>query len=76
MPLIIVKCKNVIYIYIYKLKLTSINVKDGGNAFEKAQGINIWEFASKNPEYYSIFNKAMEIKNAVKIVVDGFGSIG
>jgi hypothetical protein len=34
-------------------------VKEGGIAFNKAHGYEIWDFASKNPEFNNIFNNGM-----------------
>ncbi|XP_050206521.1 xanthohumol 4-O-methyltransferase-like [Mercurialis annua] len=34
-------------------------VKDGGNAFEKANGYKIWEFAARNDEFNKIFNSGL-----------------
>ena len=34
-------------------------VKEGGIAFKKAHGCEMWDFASKNPEFNKIFNDAM-----------------
>ncbi|KAL4618641.1 hypothetical protein ACB092_06G025200 [Castanea dentata] len=42
-------------------------VKEGGIAFKKAHGREMWDFASKNPEFNKIFNDAMAC--LVKIVM-------
>ena len=60
----------------------SLCVRDGGIAFKKAHGCEIWDFASKNPEFNDIFNEALTC--AAKFIIeavlgeykDGFGSIG
>ncbi|XP_059451542.1 desmethylxanthohumol 6'-O-methyltransferase-like [Corylus avellana] len=44
-------------------------VKEGGIAFNKAHGCEIWDFASKNPEFNNIFNDAMAC--TAKIVMRG-----
>lgn len=57
-------------------------VKEGGVAFEKAHGVEIWEFASRNPEFNKLFNDGMACTAAIHIesilqgYKDGFGSIG
>jgi hypothetical protein len=57
-------------------------VKEGGIAFNKAHGCEIWDFALKNPEFNNIFNNGMAC--TAKIVTrgilaeykDGFGCLG
>lgn len=57
-------------------------VKEGGTPFEKSYGCEVWDFASKNPEFNKIFNDAMAC--TAKIVVgvvleeykDGFDCLG
>ena len=44
-------------------------VKEEGIAFNKAHGSEIWDFASKNPEFNNIFNKGMAC--TAKIVTRG-----
>lgn len=34
-------------------------VKEGGIAFKKANGCEIWDLASQNPEFNRIFNDAL-----------------
>lgn len=43
-------------------------VKDGGLAFKKANGCEIWEYMSKNPEFNNLFNNAMA--TTVPILMD------
>ncbi|KAF9605714.1 hypothetical protein IFM89_018057 [Coptis chinensis] len=43
-------------------------VEEGGYAFAKANGCEIWEFASMNPEFNRLFNSGMA--SASKIAVD------
>ncbi|XP_048321692.2 desmethylxanthohumol 6'-O-methyltransferase-like [Ziziphus jujuba] len=45
-------------------------VKDGGLAFKRANGCEIWEFMSKNQESNNLFNSAMA--TTVPILVDVF----
>ncbi|KAJ4729851.1 O-methyltransferase [Melia azedarach] len=45
-------------------------VKEGGIAFKKAHGCEIWDFASQNPEFNKLFNKAMEC--TAKLVMKAF----
>ncbi|KAJ4729848.1 O-methyltransferase [Melia azedarach] len=59
-------------------------VKEGGGtvAFKKAHGCEIWDFASRNPEYNKIFNDGLACTSKIisgAIISgykDGFGSIG
>ncbi|KAE8075887.1 hypothetical protein FH972_014570 [Carpinus fangiana] len=57
-------------------------VKEGGTAFKKAHGCEIWDFASKNPEYNNIFNDAMACTTKIVMAAivaeykDGFGCMG
>jgi hypothetical protein len=57
-------------------------VKEGGTTFKKAHGCEIWDFASKNPEYNNIFNDAMACTTKIAMVAilaeykDGFGGVG
>lgn len=57
-------------------------VKEGGIAFEKAHGREVWDFASQNPQFNKLFNDGMAC--TAKIVLnailseykDGFGCLG
>lgn len=57
-------------------------VKEGGNGFEKAHGMDIFDFSPKEPWYNKLFNNAMAC--TAKIVIsavlaaykDGFSNIG
>ncbi|TXG55202.1 hypothetical protein EZV62_020458 [Acer yangbiense] len=57
-------------------------VKEGGIAFEKTHGRQVWDFASQNPEFNNMFNDGMAC--AARIIAraimtgykDGFGCIG
>lgn len=57
-------------------------VKEGGIAFKKAHGKEIWDFGSENPEFNKLFNDGMECTSRVlmRAIVskykDGFESIG
>ena len=57
-------------------------VKEGGVAFKKAHGCDVWDFASKNPEFNKIFNDAMACTAKIVMGVvlaeykDGFGRMG
>ncbi|KAF5481242.1 hypothetical protein F2P56_001910 [Juglans regia] len=57
-------------------------VKEGGIAFKKAHGFEMWDFAARNPEFNKIFNDAMACTTKIMMGVllaeykDGFGSIG
>ncbi|KAL6975762.1 hypothetical protein U1Q18_024557 [Sarracenia purpurea var. burkii] len=57
-------------------------VKDGGFAFEKAHGCDIWKYASTDKELNKLLNDGMESKGriAMKALVsaykDGFGCVG
>ncbi|KAK9194210.1 hypothetical protein WN944_004913 [Citrus x changshan-huyou] len=56
-------------------------VKEGGIAFKKAHGCEIWDFASQNPQFNNLFNEAMActakivMKALVSHYKDGFDSI-
>ncbi|KAJ9134992.1 hypothetical protein P3X46_032218 [Hevea brasiliensis] len=57
-------------------------VKEGGSGFAKCHGLELFDFASTNPEFNTLFNEAME--GASKIMVeavktsykDGFNGLG
>ncbi|KAA8526412.1 hypothetical protein F0562_008385 [Nyssa sinensis] len=57
-------------------------VREGGIAFQKAHGREIWDLASINPEFNKIFNDGMECtaKITMRAIIsgykDGFGSVG
>ncbi|KAF2283207.1 hypothetical protein GH714_043539 [Hevea brasiliensis] len=57
-------------------------VKEGGIAFKRANGSEIWEFASQNPEFNSMFNSGMACTARVVIRAilvgykNGFGCVG
>ncbi|KAG7988074.1 hypothetical protein I3843_03G168700 [Carya illinoinensis] len=57
-------------------------VKEGGIAFKKAHGVEMWDFAARNPEFNKIFNDAMACTTKIMMGVllaeykDGFSSIG
>ncbi|XP_059452003.1 desmethylxanthohumol 6'-O-methyltransferase-like [Corylus avellana] len=57
-------------------------VKEGGTAFNKAHGCEIWDFTSKNPEFNNIFNDGMACttKIVMRVILaeykDGFGCVG
>ncbi|GMY09545.1 xanthohumol 4-O-methyltransferase-like isoform X7 [Fagus crenata] len=57
-------------------------VKEGGIAFNKAHGREIWDFASENPEFNNLFNDGMActakivMRAIVSVYKDGFGSVG
>ncbi|XP_075647226.1 desmethylxanthohumol 6'-O-methyltransferase-like [Castanea sativa] len=57
-------------------------VIEGGTPFEKAHGCEVWDFASKNPNFNKIFNDAMACTAKIVIGVvleeykDGFGCLG
>ncbi|KAF8413931.1 hypothetical protein HHK36_001927 [Tetracentron sinense] len=57
-------------------------VKEGGIAFEKAHGSEIWDFALANPEFNKLFNEAMACASKVTMKAilstykDGFDGIG
>ncbi|KAL4595465.1 hypothetical protein ACB092_12G093300 [Castanea dentata] len=40
-------------------------VKEGGTAFKKAHGCEMWDFASKNPDFNKIFNDAMACSSKI-----------
>ncbi|KAF8391384.1 hypothetical protein HHK36_023688 [Tetracentron sinense] len=56
-------------------------VKEGGIAFEKAHGSEIWNFASANPEFNNLFNEGMActskitIKAILSAYKDGFQGV-
>ena len=56
-------------------------VKDGGLAFEKANGHEIWDFASENPGFNKLFNDGMACTARITMNAilceykDGFGSV-
>lgn len=60
----------------------SQSVKEGGFAFKKEHGSEVFEFASQNPEFNSMFNSGMASTSRVTIHAilegykDGFGCIG
>ncbi|EEF44476.1 (R,S)-reticuline 7-O-methyltransferase [Ricinus communis] len=49
-------------------------VKEGGIAFKKAHGCEMWDFASQNPEFNRIFNQALACtaKIVMKAVLSGY----
>ncbi|XP_027183401.1 xanthohumol 4-O-methyltransferase-like [Coffea eugenioides] len=51
-------------------------VREGGIAFQKSHGKEIWDFASQNPEFNMIFNDGMECtgKITVQAVLSGLKS--
>ncbi|KAF3974323.1 hypothetical protein CMV_002336 [Castanea mollissima] len=57
-------------------------VIEGGTPFKKAHGCEVWEFASKNPNFNKIFNDAMACTTKIVIGVvleehkDGYGCLG
>ncbi|OWM91005.1 hypothetical protein CDL15_Pgr023338 [Punica granatum] len=57
-------------------------IKDGGMPFKKAHGMEVWEMASKNPQFNTLFNDAMACTNKIILQAivaayqDGFRSIG
>ncbi|KAK3446033.1 hypothetical protein EUGRSUZ_A01796 [Eucalyptus grandis] len=57
-------------------------VREGGIAFQKAHGVEIWEFARDNPEFNKIFNDAMActakiiMKAAFEAYGEGFSLVG
>ncbi|XP_048327932.2 xanthohumol 4-O-methyltransferase-like [Ziziphus jujuba] len=57
-------------------------VKDGGIAFKKAHGREIWEFASHNPDFNTLFNDGMGctarivLRAIVSEYKDGFDHVG
>ncbi|KAM3682525.1 hypothetical protein ACJW31_12G078900 [Castanea mollissima] len=57
-------------------------VKEGGFAFKKAHGCEMWDFASKNHEFNKIFNDAMACSAKIVMGVvleeykDGFDCLG
>ncbi|XP_059450952.1 desmethylxanthohumol 6'-O-methyltransferase-like [Corylus avellana] len=58
------------------------SIKEGGTAFNKVHGDEVWDFASKNPDFNNIFNDAMACtaKNVMRVILagyeDGFGCMG
>ncbi|CAK9151352.1 unnamed protein product [Ilex paraguariensis] len=56
-------------------------VKEGGIAFKKANGHEVWEFAALNPEFNQMFNEGMACtsKIALRAIIsgyeDGFGCV-
>ncbi|KAH8490448.1 hypothetical protein H0E87_022837 [Populus deltoides] len=56
-------------------------VKEGGTAFSKAHGCEMWDFASRNPEVNRIFNEAMACTSKIMMRAilshykDGFNNI-
>ena len=56
-------------------------VKEGGSPFKIANGLDIWDFAFKNPQFNHFFNNAMAstskvVMNAVlSVYLDGFNSV-
>ncbi|KAJ9179563.1 hypothetical protein P3X46_011338 [Hevea brasiliensis] len=57
-------------------------VKDGGSGFARCHGLELFDFASANPEFNTLFNKSMEgasniMVEAVKTTYkDGFNGVG
>ncbi|XP_024019968.1 xanthohumol 4'-O-methyltransferase [Morus notabilis] len=57
-------------------------IKEGGIAFEKSHGREIWDFASENPEFNKLFNDGMEctakiiLKAILSEYKDGFDYLG
>ncbi|XP_052175929.1 (R,S)-reticuline 7-O-methyltransferase-like [Diospyros lotus] len=57
-------------------------VREGGVAFKRAHGKEIWEYGSENPDFSNVFNSAMECATRIttKAIVsayrEGFRSIG
>ncbi|KAM7272019.1 hypothetical protein ACFE04_031233 [Oxalis oulophora] len=57
-------------------------VKQGGSAFEKVHGCELFEFASKNPDFNELFNNALVaptkqvIKSIVKQSKEAFENVG
>ncbi|KDP24165.1 hypothetical protein JCGZ_25822 [Jatropha curcas] len=49
-------------------------VKEGGIAFKKAHGCEMWDFASKNPEFNRVFNEglACTAKIVMRAVLSGY----
>lgn len=50
-------------------------VREGGIAFQKAHGVEMWEFARDNPEFNKIFNDAMACTTKIitKAVLEAYG---
>ncbi|OWM91007.1 hypothetical protein CDL15_Pgr023340 [Punica granatum] len=57
-------------------------IRDGGMPFKKAYGMEVFEMASKNPQFNKLFNDAMACTNRIILLAivaayqDGFRSIG
>ncbi|KAL3754649.1 hypothetical protein ACJRO7_001839 [Eucalyptus globulus] len=57
-------------------------VREGGIAFQKAHGVEMWEFAGDNPEFNKMFNDAMActakiiMKAVLEAYGDGFSLVG
>nr|XP_048327131.1 xanthohumol 4-O-methyltransferase-like [Ziziphus jujuba var. spinosa] len=57
-------------------------VKEGGTAFKKAHGREIWDFGSRNSEFNKLFNDGMEctsrilMRTIVSEYKDGFDRVG
>ncbi|XP_030546243.1 (R,S)-reticuline 7-O-methyltransferase-like [Rhodamnia argentea] len=57
-------------------------VREGGIAFQKAHGVEMWDFAGDNPEFNIMFNDAMACtakiitKAVLEAYGDGFGLVG
>ncbi|OAY36222.1 desmethylxanthohumol 6'-O-methyltransferase [Manihot esculenta] len=57
-------------------------VKEGGNGFARSNGLELWDFASSNPEFNTLFNKAMDGISSITMEAmktsykDGFKEIG
>ncbi|KAJ6878194.1 hypothetical protein NC651_030820 [Populus alba x Populus x berolinensis] len=56
-------------------------IKEGGTAFSKANGCEVWDLASRNPEFNRIFNEAMACTSKIVMTAilsqykDGFNNI-
>ena len=48
-------------------------IKEGGTAFSKAYGCELWDLASRNPEVNMIFNEAMACTSKIVDVAGGIG---
>ncbi|KAF8043269.1 hypothetical protein BT93_A1571 [Corymbia citriodora subsp. variegata] len=57
-------------------------VREGGIAFQKAHGVEMWELAGDNPKFNKMFNDAMActakivMKAVLEAYGDGFGAVG
>lgn len=57
-------------------------VRDGGFAFEKAHGVDIWEYGSHDPDFSKVFNDAMKctakinLRAITKEYIKGFEELG